>query len=66
MAGKDYYNMLGVGRNASKQEIKEAYRRLARKHHPDVNSLIRPAGSRRRPVISVREMLPLFILVLTA
>jgi DnaJ-class molecular chaperone len=34
---KDYYATLGVGRNASEKEIRSAYRRLARKHHPDVN-----------------------------
>jgi len=34
---KDYYAILGVNRNASQKEIRSAYRRLARKHHPDVN-----------------------------
>ena len=38
MAGRDFYEILGIGRNASQDEIQRAYRKLARAYHPDLNA----------------------------
>lgn len=37
MADKDYYKVLGIDKNASKEEVKSAYKKLAKQYHPDVN-----------------------------
>ncbi|MFC1969919.1 DnaJ C-terminal domain-containing protein [Chloroflexota bacterium] len=57
MAGKDYYQILGVSRNASEKEIKQAYRRLARKHHPDLNPNDKAAEAKFKEVNAAHEVL---------
>ena len=50
MATKDYYNNLGVGKNASDEEIKRAYRKLAMKYHPDRNPNKKEAEERFKEI----------------
>lgn len=50
MAAKDYYNVLGVGKNASDEEIKRAYRKLAMKYHPDRNPNKKEAEERFKEI----------------
>jgi molecular chaperone DnaJ len=57
MAGKDYYNVLGVNRKASEREIKQAYRKLARQHHPDVNPGDKSAEARFKDINEAHEVL---------
>jgi curved DNA-binding protein len=57
MEFKDYYATLGVGKTASDKEIKQAYRKLARKHHPDVNPGDRAAEAKFKEINEAYEVL---------
>jgi molecular chaperone DnaJ len=57
MAGRDYYQILGVNRSASEKEIKQAYRRLARKHHPDLNPNDKSAEAKFKEINAAYEVL---------
>lgn len=54
---KDYYQVLGISKNASSDEIKQAYRKLARKYHPDLNSEDKSAEARFKEVNEAQEVL---------
>jgi len=54
---RDYYEVLGVSRDAPEAEIKKAYRRLARDHHPDVNSHDPGAEERFKELTEAYEVL---------
>lgn len=57
MIGMDLYIVLGVGQGASESEIKRAYRRLARRYHPDINPGDRTAEARFRQILEAYETL---------
>jgi len=54
---KDYYAILGVARDAKPEQIRKAYRRLARKHHPDVNPGDKSAEERFKEISEAYEVL---------
>ncbi|MDQ6836122.1 MAG: molecular chaperone DnaJ [Actinomycetota bacterium] len=53
----DYYKVLGVGKNASEDEIKKAYRKLARQYHPDRNSGDKQAEERFKEISQAHDVL---------
>src|ERR1041385_5673080 len=53
----DYYQVLGVDKNASQEDIKKAYRKLARKHHPDVNPNDKEAHKKFQLINEANEVL---------
>ncbi|MEG1711246.1 MAG: molecular chaperone DnaJ [Clostridia bacterium] len=57
MAQKDYYNILGVGKTASQDEVKSAYRKLAKKYHPDLNPNDETANEKMKEVNEAYEVL---------
>ena len=56
-AKRDYYEVLGVGRNASAAEIKKAYRKLAKKYHPDTNPNDKQAEEKFKEVSEAYDVL---------
>lgn len=57
MAYIDYYKILGVNKNASQEDIKKAYKKLARKHHPDLNPSDPDAQRRFQEINEANEVL---------
>ena len=57
MAFIDYYEILGIPKNASGDDIKKAYRKLARKHHPDLNPNDKEANKKFQQINEANEVL---------
>src|ERR1700720_3667767 len=54
---QDYYELLGVPRKAAQKEIRQAYRKLARKYHPDVNAGDKTAEEKFKEINEANEVL---------
>jgi molecular chaperone DnaJ len=54
---KNYYELLGINKNATEKDIKQAYRRMARKYHPDVNPGDKTAEARFKEINAAYEVL---------
>ena len=57
MAKRDYYEVLGVGKNATDAEIKSAYRKLAKECHPDLHPNDKNAEERFKELNEANEVL---------
>ena len=57
MANKDYYSILGIDKNASEDDIKSAYRKLAKKYHPDLNKDNPDAAEKFKEINEAYEVL---------
>lgn len=57
MSKRDYYEVLGIERNATEDDIKKAYRRLAKKYHPDINPGDKDAEQRFKEINEAYEVL---------
>src|SRR6204780_3062928 len=56
-AKKDYYEILGVKKSASAEEIRKAFRKLARKYHPDVNPGDKKAEEKFKEISEANDVL---------
>ena len=57
MAKRDYYSVLGVYRDASEEDMKKAYRKLARKYHPDLNPNSKQSEEKFKEIQEAYEVL---------
>src|SRR5215213_6655188 len=57
MARRDYYDVLGVPRSASEKDIRQAYRKLARQYHPDLNPNDKQSETRFKEIGQAYEVL---------
>src|SRR5215217_400863 len=57
MARRDYYDVLGVARSASEKDIRQAYRKLARQYHPDLNPNDKQAETKFKEIGQAYEVL---------